>query len=79
MKRIAAACLMQTVVFQQKDDVEKNLAASLVKEEVVKYKSNLERRGIKFTITEESSLPDGSVTIKIIRQYNSYKTGGYLG
>ena len=78
MKRISAACLLQTVVFQPKEDLGKEAAATLVKEEVAKYKSTLERGRVKYKITEESALPDGSILIKIMRQYNSYKVGDYL-
>ena len=78
MKRIAAACLLQTIVFRQKDDVEKNTAATLVQEEVTRYKAALERSKTKYRVTEESIQPDGSVLMKIMRQYNGYKTDDYL-
>jgi hypothetical protein len=78
MKRISAACLLQTVVFQPKDDIGKDAAATLVKEEVAKYKANLERNRTNYKITEETARPDGSILIKIMRQYNSYKIGDYL-
>jgi hypothetical protein len=78
MKRISAACLLQTILFQPKDDIGKEAAASLVRDEVASYKSRLERSGTKYRITEETVQPDGSITIKVMRQYNSYKTGEYL-
>lgn len=78
MKRISAACLLQTIVFQSKDDIGKDAAAAHVKEEAEKYKSALERSRTKYKITEETTQPDGSIMIKIMRQYNSYKIGDYL-
>lgn len=78
MKRIAAACLLQTIVFRQEEDAEADAAATLVWEEIARYKAALERSKTKYRITEESSQPDGSVLMKIMRQYNGYKTGEYL-
>ena len=43
MKRIKAACLLQTVHFQLKEDLDHTLAVSAVRDEVAHYKKQLER------------------------------------
>ncbi len=72
MKRVQAACIFQTLVFQQKDDacfsMEKKIA--LNKEEVEKYKASLENNKTRFQIVEEKQQEDGSVLIRIRKQYN---------
>ncbi len=78
MKRIKAACLEQTIHFEIKEDIGRSQAASLVKKEVEGYKAILEKRKLKYTVDEETVLPDGSVVLKIRKQYNSYSLGDYL-
>lgn len=78
MKRILAACLRQTVRFQLKDDLEHEAAVEAVKEEVGRYKMQLERTGTKFKLDEERIQPDGSIVLKIRKQYTGYPTGNYL-
>lgn len=43
MKRVQAACILQTLIFQQKDDtyLSKEKKIALNKEEVEKYKASL--------------------------------------
>ena len=62
MKRVKAACICQTLHFMLKDDLGHDYAVQLVKAEVKKYKDSL----------------DGSVMIKIIKQYNTSPVGDYL-
>jgi len=78
MKRIKAACLCQTLHFMLKEDVEHSYAVRLVQEEVSNYKKGLEKKRIKHKILEETVEPDGSVIIKIIKQYNTSPVGNYL-
>ena len=42
------------------------------------YCEKLQRSKTKYTIEGESTKPDGSLVVKIKKQYNSYKTDGYL-
>jgi len=78
MKRIESACLLQTVNFQLKDDTEHDLAVRLVRTEYEQYKLQLQRSRIRHTIVQEETLPDGSIRIRIRKQYNSYPVGDYL-
>lgn len=78
MKRIQSACICQTLRFMLKEDAEKAWAAQQVKTEVEHYKKTLERNHIKYRIVEESEQPDGSVIVKIIKQYNQSPVGNYL-
>ncbi|MGN0406430.1 MAG: hypothetical protein ACI4F1_14500 [Bariatricus sp.] len=78
MKRVKAACICQTLHFMLKEDAERDYALRLVQEEVQHYKKNLERRGTQFKIVEEALQEDGSVVIKIIKQYNQSPVGDYL-
>lgn len=61
-----------------KDGLGRDYAAKLVREEVEHYKRTLERNRTKYKITEESVQSDGSVIVKIIKQYNNSDVGEYL-
>ena len=78
MKRIKAACICQTLHFMLKEDVDHDYAVSLVKQEVEHYKKTLERNRTQHRILEETVQPDGSIIVKIIKQYNSSPVGDYL-
>ena len=78
MKRIKAACLCQTLHFQLKDDLEHDVAVKMVQEEVERYKAGLERNKNIHKILREETQPDGSVVLKIIKQYNASPIGDYL-
>ena len=78
MKRIKYACIEQTLHFQLKEDINHDEAARMVSEEVMQFKTQLERRLIKYKIVEEKTLNDGSILIKLKRQYNNYDCGDYL-
>ena len=78
MKRVKAACICQTLHFILKDDLGHDYAVKLVKEEVEKYKASLGRNRTKYKIVSEETQSDGSVMIKIIKQYNMSPVGDYL-
>lgn len=78
MKRVKAACICQTLHFMLKEDIGHDYAVSLVKEEVAQYKRTLERNRTQYKIVEETEQSDGSIMIKIIKQYNSSPVGNYL-
>lgn len=61
-----------------KEDVGHDYAVSLVNEEVAHYKKGLERAGTLYKIVDESVQEDGSIIIKIIKQYNACPVGSYL-
>ena len=72
MKRVQAACILQTLVFQQKDDAyfSKEKKIALNKEEVEKYKASLEKNKTRFQIVEETEQPDGAILVRVRKQYN---------
>ena len=78
MKQVKAACICQTLHFMLKDDLGHDYAMKLVKEDVVKYKASLDKNRTKYKIVSEETQPDGSVIIKIIKQYNTSPVGDYL-
>lgn len=78
MKRVKAACICQTLHFQLKDDIEHDLAVKMVQEEVRRYKESLNRNRTKYKIVDEEEQNDGSVIIKIKKQYNNSPVGEYL-
>ena len=79
MKRVKAACLLQTLHFMPKDDtLGYDLALESVQSEVERYKAQLERSHTAFRIDEETVQPDGSVVIRIRKQYNAVRVGEYL-
>ena len=78
MKRVKAACICQTLHFMLKDDLGHDYAVKLVKEEVEKYKASLDKNRTKYKIVSEETQSNGSVMIKIIKQYNTSPVGDYL-
>ncbi len=78
MKRIKAACICQTLHFMLKDDIAHSLAERMVKEEVQQYKKRMENSRIKYRILEETEQEDGSVIMKVVKQYNQSPVGEYL-
>ena len=78
MKRIKAACICQTLHFLLKEDVEHDYAVKLVTEKVAHYKANLDRNRTKYKIVEEIPQEDGSILLKVIKQYNACPVGDYL-
>ncbi|MDF1493432.1 hypothetical protein [Caproiciproducens sp. CPB-2] len=78
MKRIQSACLEQTIHFQLNENLGHEEAVNDIKTEVEKYKAQLKHKRIQYKIEEEKTQPDGSVTVKIKKQYNGKNCGEYL-
>ena len=78
MKRIKAACICQTLHFQLKENTERSEALQMVQKEVAQYKIGLDRSKTRYKILEETTQPDGSILLKIIKQYNTSPVGSYL-
>lgn len=78
MKRVKAACICQTLHFMLKEEVEHDWAVKQVREELEHYKSSLERNCTQYKIIEEVVQPDGSIIVKVIKQYNASPVGDYL-
>lgn len=78
MKRVKAACICQTLHFMLKEDLGHDYAVKLVQDEVEHYKKDLERNHIQHQIVDQTTQPDGSIMLKVIKQYNSSPIGEYL-
>lgn len=78
MKRIKAACLEQTILFQMKDSTSPEVDRQQVKKEYAAYRAHLERNKTPYKIVEESEQPDGSLIVKVKRQNNTQPVGSYL-
>ena len=72
MKRVKAACILQTLVFSQKDDAgfTREQALQMNREEVNRYKDSLKRTNTRYQILDETEQEDGSVLIHVRKQYN---------
>ena len=78
MKRVKAACICQTLHFVLKEDAAHDWAVKQVEQDVENYKKTLERNRTRYKIVEKTAQPDGSIMLKIIKQYNSSPVGDYL-
>lgn len=78
MKRIKAACLLQTICFQPKDSYPSEFNKQQVQKEYEGYKAQMNRRGVKFKILEENTQPDGSIIVKLKKQNNQQAVGDYF-
>ncbi len=78
MKRIKAACLLQTIHFSLKEDVPHDVAVRGVRDELAHFKNMLDRNRTKYRIIDEAVQPDGSIIVRLKKQYNSYSCEGYM-
>ena len=78
MKRIKAACIMQTLVFSNHDGETNEYAKKMIQKEYEKYKEQLDRSKTKYDILSERVNDDGSIIIEIKKQYNTSPVGDYL-
>lgn len=78
MKRIKQACLQQTIHFELNDHLEHDEAVHQANMELQRYKADLDRKGIRYRVDEESALENGTPVLVIRKQYNSYSVGSYL-
>ena len=73
MKRIQAACIMQTLVFSQKDELglsrEKTL--SLNQAEFQHYKDTLEKTRTRYQLQDVQEREDGAILVHVRKQYNA--------
>ena len=72
MKRVKAACILQTLVFAQKPEMgySKERALKINQEEIEHYKATLERTKTRYQIVDTSEQEDGSVVVHVRKQYN---------
>ena len=72
MKRVKAACILQTLVFMQKEDcgLSKTAILETNRREVAHYKQTLERTRTRYRIDSETEQEDGSIVVRVRKQYN---------
>ena len=72
MKRVKAACILQTLVFAQKPEMgySKDRALQINKEEIEHYKATLERAKTRYQIVDTAEQEDGSIVVHVRKQYN---------
>ena len=78
MRRVKYACLEQTLHFSLRDALTPEETNRLVRAEYDQYKADLERKRIPYKIVSETVQPDGSITVKVKKQYNAHDCGDYL-
>lgn len=71
MRRIVSACLEQTMRFDTTSEAKPDIDFEV-------YINKLDKSGAKYQIVEKNKEADGSIIIKIKKQYNAYSTEGYL-
>lgn len=72
MKRVKAACILQTLVFSQKPEAcySPTQASKINHEELENYKSTLERTHTRYKIVDIAEQDDGSIVVHVKKQYN---------
>ena len=72
MKRVKAACILQMLVFAQKEDcgLTREQQLCLNRDEVSRYKATMNRSRTRYQITEETEQSDGSVIVRVRKQYS---------
>ena len=72
MKRVKAACILQTLVFMQKEDCgfSQEQILSMNRQEVTRYKSSLDRTHTRYQVVSEEEQENGSIVVRVRKQYN---------
>ena len=72
VKRVKAACILQTLVFSQKEDcgMTREQQSKVNHDDVNRYKALMDKSRIRYQITEETDQSDGSVIVRVCKQYN---------
>lgn len=72
MKRVKAACVLQTLLFAQKPEMgySAEQAQKINEAEIAHYKTMLERNRIRYQILDTCVQKDGSVLVHVRKQYN---------
>lgn len=72
MKRIKAACILQTLVFAQKEDcgLSREQVLAMNRQEVSRYTQSLDRSRTRYQIISQEEQDDGSILVRVRKQYN---------
>jgi hypothetical protein len=71
MRRVTSACLQQTMRFDTSKEANPQ-------EDLKKYLSKLDKNRTKYEVVDCQEENDGSLVVKIKKEYNNYSTEGYL-
>lgn len=73
MKRVKAACILQTLIFMQKEEVNftKDEALKLNNDELSRYLNSLDETGSKYSVDSKEVSDNGSIILRIRKQYTS--------
>lgn len=72
MKRVKAGCILQTLVFMQKEDCcfSKDSQLRYNREEVEKYKKTLEKNKTRYQIVSIEEQDDASIIVRVRKHLN---------
>jgi len=72
MKRVKSGCILQTLVFLQKEDCGLSYETQLAcnRDEVEKYKADLEKNKTRYQIVETVEQPDASIIVRVRKHLN---------
>lgn len=78
MRRVKFACLEQTLHFSLRDALSPEETHRIVREEFEQYKMDLDRKRVRYKIAGEDVQEDGSLIVRVKKQYNAHDCGDYL-
>ena len=72
MKRVKAACILQTLVFTQKDGafLSKSAVLDANRRGIQRYFSGMDRTHTRYQIVSQKEQDDGSIVVRVRKQYN---------
>ena len=72
MKRVKAACILQTLVFMQKEDCgfSREQILNMNRQEIDRYRGSLDRSHTRYQIVSQEEQQDGSIIVRVRKQYN---------
>ena len=73
MKRVKAGCILQTLVFMQKEDCgfSKESQLKYNRDEVEKYKNDLEKNKTRYQIVSVEEQEDASIIVRVKKHLNN--------
>lgn len=72
MKRVKAGCILQTLVFSQKEGafLSRNAVLEANRRELQRYLAGMDRAHTRYQIVHQEEQEDGSVILRVRKQYN---------
>lgn len=72
MKRVKAACILQTLLFAQKEDcgLSRESILNTNRRELAHYQQTLERTRTRYQLVSCQEQEDGSLIVRVRKQYN---------